>query len=404
MQNNSWLPFLSSKIRSQILTENVHKAQTWGLGLLALISFGLAVNGIVGDAGRSFIFVNKVLFISLWNLILIAVIYMPGVLQKGEKNFSRFLGIRDFTSLVFIHLALTLTSLIVTILSFQITTELANLRSSALFNLTAWANFVTALFYLGTFFFYFASLAFYPKALSKLMERAEKAGGFFLGLHSALFIGLLFSYSELIEIGSGTFFDQLRICGLFWISIVSAVLFLGHFLQGSSGAALSALELEVVSGRLDRPEDILTRYKEAFILRRLFFWINRISHSTATKAHEVARYLHEAVTFVAESKPSESQIAQIEDRYRRANAIYRQLEKQHQRFLLNISFFNLLEIEREKIEELKDLFSKELRHAKLELSSVRKRIDDKLVSMKEGEKGLPAVPAPRAIEELPLPR
>ena len=53
------------------------------------------------------------------------------------------------------------------------------------------------------------------------------------------------------------------------------------------------------------------------------------------------------------------------------------------------AFLSVNEIEREKIEALKDLFSRELRHAKLELAGVRKRIDDKLTRLKDSQPSAP---------------
>ena len=85
---------------------------------------------------------------------------------------------------------------------------------------------------------------------------------------------------------------------------------------------------------------------------------------------------------VEREKPTEMDLLQVDGRYKKADSLQRKFEREAQRFQLCLSLFDFNEAERERIEKLRDQFSRELRNSKLELASVRKRIDDKLVFIK----------------------
>lgn len=382
MEKNRWLEFLSSKLKSQISLENAERAQSWALAFLSLFAFGFALQSLNHPDGRSFIYPTKILFLILFHIILIVGFYLPNFMQKGEKPLSRFLGICDFTSLTLTVCSLTFYSIVIFMLSRQTVSDAANMGMNGFFEFSAWCNLVLAAIYLSVGFFFFASLFFFPNALVKFFEKGGKSLYVFAGLHGALILLLGFGYSEIVPLGSASFFEQFRTASLFWVFILSSLVLIGRLQRGSSLKTLETLELEVASGKLERQEDILARFKEVFVPVRLSSWVHRLSHSVATKAHEIAQLSHDAVTMVTRDTPSELDLRQVEDRYRRADAIYKKLEKENQRFLLSVSFLESTEAEREKTEHLKDQFSRELRNAKLELASVRKRIDERLVAYK----------------------
>ena len=68
---------------------------------------------------------------------------------------------------------------------------------------------------------------------------------------------------------------------------------------------------------------------------------------------------------------------------------------------ISVTFLDLIEVESERVGRLHDQYSRECRNAKLELASIRKRIDEKLVALKNSylrerqELPAPEVPASR---------
>ncbi len=398
MQKNHWLDLLTSKLRSQISQDNAEKAQSWALALTGLIALGLAFTA-VGSAMRTSVYGVKVLFLILFHLITVLGFYLPGFLQKGQKPGARLLGICDFNSLVFMSLALTFYAAVTLIVSYQVAADVERMDGSNFFTFVAWANCLMISLYLIAGIFYFLSLAFFPHTLVRMAEKGTKASYFFLGNHVTFLVLLSFGFTEMEPIGSPAFFDQFRIAGLFWIFIAASIFFMAKLSRQSAAPALSNLEFEIASGKLERSEDILARFKEAFIQPRLSFWVSKQSHNVAGKAHEIAQHTHESVSLVSRPKPSEIDLRQVEDRYRRADHSYKKLEKDNSRFIFCAALFQLSEAEQEKIEELRDQFSRELRNAKLELASVRKKIDETLVSFKNAQ------PAPEVpVEKVPLSR
>jgi len=395
MEKPRWLDFLSARLKSQISLENGEKAQSWALALLCLICVGFAFQAVGNPEGQSFLYGTKILFLIFFHLLLILGFYLPSLLQKGEKPLARLLGIKDFTGLMAVSLVLTFYTVVVFMLSHQTAAGTGELGVSNFFTFVAWTHFLFAGLYLLGCLFYFTSLFFFPNALVKFVERSGKSVYVFLSLHATFFFLLGFGYAEMAPIGSPTFFEQLRVAGLFWIFIVTSILLISQWLRESSVPALASLELEVASGKLERTEEILERFKEAFVLKRLSFWINRLSHTVATKGHEIAQLTHEAVNFVSREKPTEIDLRVVEERHRRADHVYKKLEKENQRFLVSLSLFELTDAERTKVEELRDQFSRELRNGKLELASVRQRIDERLVALKN------QVPVQVPVEKIP---
>lgn len=391
--HQDWLGFVSSRLSSQIAFENARKARLWALALLGFFSLGFALNALGRVEDRMLGFNTKVIFLIVFHPLVLLGHYLPSLLQKGEKPLARFFSVRDFFSLTLISsMACALVTLLM-VLSFQVTGEMANLGLSGFFAFAAWANALTSLFYFCSALYYVAGLMWFPGALIKLSERSTKAAYFFLGHHGIVMLLQMLTYPEAAALAGSGFFEPLRIAGLFWISCLSLIVLFGKILNESAVPALSNLELDIASGKLTAAEPILSRIKETFVLKRLVRWIGRISSDSASKAQEIARCSIEAVGLVDRDKPSELDLRQVEDRTKRAEQFYKKLEKGNQRFLVSLSFFDLGEIEREKTEELKDQFSRELRNAKLELASTRKKIDDKLVALKNTPSAFSLPPA-----------
>jgi hypothetical protein len=246
--------------------------------------------------------------------------------------------------------------------------------------------------------FFFAAQAFFPGFLGKVMEWGNKPAWVLASLHAVVFLLLGLGYTETVPLGSAGFFEQLRVAGVFWIGLFCLSRFVISLLHESSVAALSDLELEVAADRLESHESILGRYKEAYVSKRLSLWLAGTSRRIAAQAHDIASHTHESVQLINSRKPSEFDLRKVEDAYKHADAVYRRMEKENQRFHGYQALLDLGEAEREKIEEVRDLFSRELRNAKLELASVRKRIDEKLVSLKTAAPGPAEVP----VEKVPV--
>ncbi len=382
MEKGRWLEFLSSKLKSQISRENARKAQTWGFALLSLLALGAALQSIGTSERETFVFGVKVLFLFLAHVVFVLGFYLPGRLQKGEKPLANSLQVRDFTSLAAIFLGITFYTVVTLVLSWQVIGSVNFPRLSGFFSFIAWTNFLFFLTYAAFQTFSLFSFLFSPNALIRFIERSAKAIPTLLGIHAVSILLWMMAYSELNPVGSPAFFDQLRAAGLFWIFVSSSILFISRLLEESSVPSLVALEFDVVSGKLEQNEEILARLKTTFASRRLSSWLNHLSHVIAAQAHQIVQSTHEAVSFAMREKPTEVDLRQVEERYRKAERTYKKLEKESLRFLFQVSLFELAEAEREKVETVREQFSRELRNAKLELASVRKRIDETLVAFR----------------------
>lgn len=403
MEKNDWLSFLSSRLKSQISLENFERFQTWLLAFVCIFSLGAAFKEISQTANRDFIFETKVLFIILVHTFALLGFYVPALLERGQKTAARILNLRNFSSLIMNAAGLIALAVIFSQVSHQIFSGLAARDAAGFVMFVSGANMVFYYAYLACGIFFFASLAFFPQAL---VAAAEKAGSrvqyVVAGTHLGLLILLGFSYAGVVEIGSASFFEQFRLAGLFLIALGGAAFLVGRFLKESAVPAIAALEFEVSSGRLERHEDILERYSEAFVSRKLFAWLARYRHSVASKSHDIASYTHEAVSLVDQRKPTETELRKVEDCYKKADQICRRLGRENNRFMVAATFFDVNEIERAEIEAIKDEFSRQLRNAKLELVSVRKRIDEKLVALKNDDKAVASIEAAEAAKQLPV--
>lgn len=401
-----WIQFLSSRLKSQISIENAEKLQTWAMAIIGMTALGLALKGISQFNGLPPIFAVKTQFIALFHAVMVFGFYLPAFLQKGEKIQARLLGVRDHTSLTLISVLFFFYAVVLFMVCQQAAGQAEALKISGYFSFITSANLVIAAFYLGLCAFLAFGFLVTPSLLLKAADKTAKLPHVLFSVHGVFFFLTGAAYTEISPLGSPRFFEHFLIAAEFWIFILASVFFVARLLGESQVAPLAALEFEVTSGKLERHEDVLARFRDVFVRRRLSFWINRLSHIASARAHEIAGYTHEAVKYVDRDKPTEVDLSQVEGRYKKADSLQRAFEREAQRFQLCLSFFDFNEAERERIEKLRDQFSRELRNTKLELASVRKRIDDKLVAIKNSQVTLLAsdVPPPSSSKpsELPL--
>lgn len=399
MENKNWLAFLTNKLRSQIALETADQVQSWAFALAGVLALGIGFQAVALQAGNTFLISTKILFMILTHLSILFCFYLPALLEKGEKSVSRLLGIRNLTGLVFNAFALTFLAAVVSMLSFQVMKAVSDSRTSSFFNVVAWVNFALSAVYLAGGLLFCLGLFLFPQVMNRLSEKKNKALIVFLSFHAALALLLGLGYAESVSLGSTVFFEQFRIAGVFLIGLGCFLFFVGRSLKESAVNGLSNLEFEVASGRLESSDVILARYKEVFVSRRLSSWLKALSGRLIFQAQEIAGHTQEALSTVSQGKPSEMDLRKVEDRYKKADQGYKRLEKYNQRFLVCVSFFDLTEAEREHVEGLKDLFSRHLRHAKLELASVRKRIDEKLTALKHELPALPPASLPPSVSQ-----
>ncbi len=402
MDKNSWLTFLSAKTKAQISLEASEKAQNWALTLFGFLALGFGLNALIGAAENpAVIYSSKVLFLIFFHIYILTQFLIPGILQKGQKPIARQLQLRDFTSLTAVTCVIAFYSVVTAMLSHQAAAGVGNFQPSAFLGITARINEIIAIVYAFGAIFYLTSLSFFPSLLIKWVEKGGKSRYVGLGLHAFMLVLTLFAYMGISRIGSTDFFQQLRVAGLFWIFMGTSVVLTGRLMRESAVPALSNLEIDLISGRLERTELVVPRFKDAFVASRFEGWLKRYAQAVAEKSSEVAKLTKETIALVSVEKPSEMDLRQIEIRYHRAEALYKQLEKSNQRFMVSMVAFYLTEVETEKAALIRDQFSRELRNAKLELASIRKMIDERLVSIKNSQPRLnPPAAETQSLEEL----
>lgn len=318
------------------------------------------------------------------------------------------LQIRDFSSLVTVFSVVGFYALVSALLAWQVAS--ANHSSDAydtaksgisFLSIVGWTNVIACgAAFLG-FLFYITSLFNFPNLFIKWIEKGSRAiyGGAIFSAALLILTGL--GMASVQPIGSPDFFQTFQIAGLFWIFIGCSILLAGRLNRESSVPALSNLEIDLLSGRLERMELVVPRFKDAFVNSRFENWLKTFARDIAEKSAEITKYSKEAVGLVSVEKPSEMDLRQVEERYRKSEQAYKLLEKNHQRFMVSMVGFTLSEVEIEKAALVRDQFSRELRNAKLELASIRKLIDDKLVSLKNHALKMTSQET-QALEELTL--
>ena len=401
MDKNDWLAFLSSKIKSQISLEAIEKAQNWVLALFGFIalSFAFASMGTANANNAPVISGAKILFLVFFHAYILAAFFIPAVSQKSQRPVSRLLQTRDIQSLIAIASLLAFYCFTSIFLSIQTALGNPDFEPSIFLKTVSWMNAAISGFYFAGILFYLMALKTAPATLIKLIGRGSKAAVAGLTSHAVLISLTGIAYLGQTRLGSPEFFEQLRIAGLFWVFISASILLTGKISRESAVPALSALELDLISGKLERMELVIPRFKEAFIGSRFDLWLKRYARDVAEKAAEIAKYSKEAEALVSVEKPSELDLRQVEDRYRQAEVLYKQIEKNHQRFMTSMVAFYLTETETEKAALVRDQFSRELRNGKLELATIRKRIDERLVSLKNSISRVTSE-RPQEIEEL----
>ncbi|MFA6599540.1 MAG: hypothetical protein WC352_01030 [Candidatus Omnitrophota bacterium] len=399
MEKNRWTEFLASKIRAQITLENAHKTVTLVLGIFCLVVLGFSLNLIGKFNNRVYLDTSKIMFLLLYHAVMVLGIYLPVLLQKGEKTLAGFFGIHDFSSLVLVASGMTFYCVVPLMLSSQLIEAAKLLSPSGFFGVLLWLNFFLSLFYVAMFAAFFAGYLFWPSLLTKAVEGVSKSVYALLGCHGVLFFLMGLGYTDQIKLGTPTFFEQFFVMALFWLFIVGSLHFIGRALADSALPALNALELDVVSGKIDQEPEMLERYRNAYTPVRFSSWLDRTFIRAASRAKEVAKYTQEGLALVNRDMPSEIDLRLVEERYKNAEKVYRKLEKDNQRFQATVSLIVMTRLQQEKIERVRDQFSRECRNAKIELASVRKRIDEKLVAIRNAAIAEAAV---AVIESAPL--
>ncbi len=383
MNPAQWTGYLGSKIKNQLAAETVERIHLWALSLLGLAALGLALGPIGSLDERSF-FGMQAFFLIFFHAVMLLGYYGPGRLAgKNSRWLMRALEIRDFISLVFVFVALVFYAAILLRVGYQAAVRGADMEVSAWGAVLGWLNFVFILFYALLAVSACAAFNFAPHLLVRFMDRSGRMPLVLMSIHLGLGLLLFADYAARTGFGSPLFFEEFRLAGMFWIFIAASIFVTGRLLAESALPALNALEFEVATGHWTRPEDILLRFKAAFASVRFDTWLNTLARSAAEKSHEIARCLHEAVRLIGQEKPTELELKQVEDCYRRAEAVIRKLDREGQRFLAVLSFLDLQEACLGKSEELRDQFLRDLRNARLELAGVRKCIDEKLIALKD---------------------
>ena len=404
MEKGNWIGFLASKIQSQIQLENARKMRTILLGLVSVGVLGYSLNAVGHFSGRMFFQTSKLMFILFYHGLMVLMVYLPMQLRKGEKSLAGFWGIKDFTGLVLISSGMAFYSLIALLLSFQIAGVAGDLSSAGFLAVVAWLNVAVLFFYAAGFAVFFAGLLWFPAFLSKGVPFVSRSVPVLMGIHAVLLALLGSGYTDNVKLGSPAFFEQFFVMALFWAFIVGSLLFLGRLLDDSAIPALSALELDLFSGKAEKEQEILERYRNAYTPARFSAWIDRLSGQSVTLAKDIRRYAQEAIALVSREKPTEIDLYQVEDRYKRAESLCKRLEKSGQRFQAGISVMDTHVLQQAKIEYLRDQYSRDSRNARLELAGVRKRIDERLVALKNAaiaEAAAMVPPAPPTQAEIP---
>lgn len=402
MEKSEWLHFFNTRRQSQISADTSARLQGWGLILLSLATFSYAFTALKNAGSYSFIVEAKVLFLTVFHLLAVITVWLPSIVEKDAKPLARTLQIHDSASSVFNGITILLVLFIANTLSFQLFKDISHGEKEAFFHLVLVFNAVLTAGYLTA-----AAIAgiLYFSAPQTLLKMGSKGSALIKTLavtQGILFLLLGFNYLQGVALGSAVFFEEFALVSALWIGLTGLILFVARLQQESPLEEISALEMDITSGKLSDDGDILVRYKEVFTSRRLRLWVSRLHHTTAQKAEEIAAYCREALQTVAADTPTEFDLRKVEDNYRRADFSYQKLEKENIRYQLLTGLFDSSESELNRIHSLQDFYSRQLRNSKLELASVRKKIDEKLVQLKNS-----AAPQPQTevkVEKLPVSR
>lgn len=378
---NSWIELLSSKIRAQIALDNARKAETWALLILSFACLGFALDGLRPIGSGTYIFSAKILFLAAFHFILLAAVYLPALLQKREKAWASFFGIKDVTGLGFIGGLVLFQLAVVNSLAFQAASGAGNFVDGSAFSaFLLWVNFLFTGTLLATLAWCVLAACFFTGLKSRGFWPGKKVFFTFLGFHVLLPVLLLFGYADVVALGSVPFFEQFRVVAFFWGALGAWLLLAAKALRQSPLNAFQDLELETASGNARGDAEILTRLQDALVSERFAAWLGAEQASFAAVAGQMVQSTREAVNGVTRKTLAETDIRKVEDHYKKAESLSRKLEKKYQRFLLLISFLDLNPRETERAASLRDLFSRDLRHSKLELATIRRGLDEILLS------------------------
>jgi hypothetical protein len=396
---NSWLGLLSSKIRAQIALDNARKAETWALLILSFVCLGFALDGLRPIGSGTYIFSAKILFLAAFHVLLLVAVYLPSLLQKREKTWTSFFGIKDVTGLGFIGGLFLFQLLVVASLAFQAASGAGNfVEWSAFSGFLLWVNFLFSAVLLATLAWYALTVFVFTGMKSRGFWPGKKVFFTFLGFHGILPVLLLFGYADIVALGSVPFFEQFRVGAFFWGALGSWVLLAVKALRQSPLPGLQNLELETASGNARGEAEILARLQDALISERFAAWLGAEQASFAAVAAQMVQSTREAVGGVTRKSLAETDIRRVEENYKKAESLSRKLEKRYQRFLLLLPFLDLTPREAERAASLRDLFSRDLRHSKLELAAIRRGLDEILLSSANPVASL-SLPLPQETEK-----
>lgn len=379
---NTWIDFLSVRIQSQIRKEISDRAHTWALGLLSLVALVFTLSNIKAAPGPADLFASKLLTLVLFQPVVFFAFFLPNILDAKSKPVSRFLGIRDFSEFIFSGISLVFFLYIICTVNFQVGAAAAKFKLPGLTTVFIWTHFALSAGYLISLLTHFAGYFFAPAVSLKLSSLREKLYPILAGLHAVFFLILGLGYNELLPIGSKPFFSHLLVAAPFFIFTLSFLAFRGAVSKESPVASLENLHLDLQRGSLLNEKLIQARIEDAFISNRFADWISQISYQTDTQAQGISALTNQILSTVQHGLPRELDLQLVEDHYKKAAAMLKKCEKAALRFSYSTKYLTTDALALTFIEEITDQFAREIRNARLDLASIRRQIDEHLVTLK----------------------
>lgn len=373
----TWVGYLAERVRAEERAEWVRKLECWGLFALALFSFTTAAKLFLEQ--RSEIPV-ELFSLFLFHAVMFFALYLPGRIEKERRVLSETLQIVDYSSFSFVWIGITAYLILIAKMSFAVVSQYES--EQALSSIFLWANAVISWGYCILSFLVGIGFWMIPALLTKLNAISGRLSSVLFYTHLVIGVGLGWISLAVSQMGTASFFGEFLVAVLAWIFVASSLLLISKAFQKSRLESLRRLQSEMMVKALAKPEEWPARFQEASVSPRISASAKSISQDVLKKSHQMANYVQEALSVVSSEKPSEIDLIRVEDRYRKAEHLSRRLEKDHQRFVIAANLFCLGEAEQAKLDKLQDLFLREIRNSKLELASVRKKIDERLMLFK----------------------
>lgn len=373
----TWIGYLAERVRAEERIEWVRKLECWGLFAVMAFSFTTAAKLFLEQ--RSEIPV-ELFSLFLFHTVVFFAIYLPGRIERERRVLSETLQIVGYSSFSFVWIGITAYLILIAKASSSVASEYQS--EQALANIFLWGNAVIAWGYCILSFLVGLGFWAFPTFLTKLNTISGRLSSVLFYIHLALGAGLGWISLSVSPLGTASFFGEFLVAALAWVFVASSLLFISKAFQKSRLESLRRLQSEMMVKPLAKPEEWPARLQEASVSPAIAASAKTISQDILKKSHQMANYIQEALSVVSSEKPSEIDLIRVEDRYRKAEHLSRKLEKDHERFVIAASLFCLGEAEQAKLDKLQDLFLREIRNSKLELASVRKKIDERLMAFK----------------------